>query len=83
MVMGKGAVSGATYVTRSVPLSGLSVRRLVHGTGDCHHLYFTNSGWYDGGRRLVFGRCLTADEKREFAVTLREALVRARSAVGF
>lgn len=35
------------------------------------------------GRRLVFGRCLTADEKREFAVTLREALVRARSAVGF
>lgn len=35
------------------------------------------------GRRLVFGRCLTADEKREFATALRAALVKARAAVGF
>lgn len=35
------------------------------------------------GRRLVFGRNLTDDEKREFAHQLREAIARARGAVGF
>ena len=35
------------------------------------------------GRRLVFGRCLTDDEKREFATALHVALTRARGAVGF
>jgi len=35
------------------------------------------------GRRLVFGRYLTDDEKREFAAALRLALTRARGAVGF
>jgi oligogalacturonide lyase len=34
--------------------SGLPVRQLTAGPQDSHHLYFTNSGWYDGGRRLVF-----------------------------
>ncbi len=35
------------------------------------------------GRRLVFGRSLTDDEKREFAGVLRDAISRARGAVGF
>jgi uncharacterized membrane protein len=35
------------------------------------------------GRRLVFGRCLTDDEKRAFATVLREAIAKARGAVGF
>jgi uncharacterized membrane protein len=35
------------------------------------------------GRRLIFGRSLTDDEKRDFAVALRDAIARARGAVGF
>lgn len=35
------------------------------------------------GRRLVFGRCLTDDEKRDFAVALRAELARARTVINF
>lgn len=37
------------------PVSGAAVRRLTDYKGHSHHLYFTNPGWYDGGRRLLFG----------------------------
>jgi oligogalacturonide lyase len=37
------------------PVSGARVRRLTNHRGHSCHLYFTNPGWYDGGRRLLFG----------------------------
>jgi len=37
------------------PRSGARVRRLTDYKGHSHHLYFTNPGWWDGGRRLLFG----------------------------
>ncbi|MGH7145619.1 MAG: oligogalacturonate lyase family protein [Planctomycetota bacterium] len=35
-------------------VSGLPVRRLTDHLCHSHHLYFTNPGWWDGGRRLLF-----------------------------
>ncbi len=35
--------------------SGVRVRQLTDYLGHSHHLYFTNPGWYDEGRRLLFG----------------------------
>lgn len=37
------------------PSTGATVRQLTDWDAHDHHLYFTNSGWYDGGRRLLFG----------------------------
>jgi oligogalacturonide lyase len=37
------------------PQTGVAIRQLTNHRGHSHHLYFTNSGWYDGGRRLLFG----------------------------
>jgi oligogalacturonide lyase len=34
--------------------TGLVVRQLTGQPGHSHPLYFTNSGWYDDGRRLLF-----------------------------
>jgi oligogalacturonide lyase len=31
------------------------MRQLTNYKGHSHHLYFTNPGWFDGGRRLLFG----------------------------
>lgn len=36
-------------------VSGVKVRQLTNYKGHSHHFYFTNSGWYDGGRKLLFG----------------------------
>ncbi len=36
-------------------VSGLEVTRLTAYKGHSHHLYFTNPGWHDAGRRLLFG----------------------------
>ena len=35
--------------------SGLEVLQLTDHKGHSNHLYFTNPGWFDGGRRLMFG----------------------------
>ncbi len=35
--------------------TGAVVRRLTGHFGHSQHLYFTNPGWHDGGRRLLFG----------------------------
>jgi oligogalacturonide lyase len=35
--------------------TGVEVRQLTRYKGHSHHLYFTNPGWYDGGRKLLFG----------------------------
>jgi oligogalacturonide lyase len=37
------------------PLSGVTVTQLTDYKGHSHHLYFTNPGWFDGGRKLLFG----------------------------
>lgn len=31
------------------------IRQLTNFKGNSHHLYFTNSGWYDQGRKLLIG----------------------------
>lgn len=35
--------------------SGVNVRQLTDYKGHSHHLYFTNPGWYDNNRKLLFG----------------------------
>jgi oligogalacturonide lyase len=37
------------------PETGATVRQLTNYKAHSHHLYFTNPGWHDGGRRLLFG----------------------------
>jgi oligogalacturonide lyase len=37
------------------PVSGVKVTQLTDYKGHSHHLYSTNPGWYDAGRRLLFG----------------------------
>jgi oligogalacturonide lyase len=34
--------------------TGLTVRQLTHYKGHSHHFYFTNPGWYDNERKLLF-----------------------------
>jgi oligogalacturonide lyase len=36
------------------PYSGVTVRQLTNYKGHSHHLYFTNPGWYENGRKLLF-----------------------------
>jgi oligogalacturonide lyase len=35
--------------------TGVTVRQLTNYKGHSHHFYFTNPGWFDGGRQLIFG----------------------------
>lgn len=35
------------------PISGAKVLQLTNYKGHSHHIYFTNSGWFDGGRKLL------------------------------
>ena len=46
----------STYRDR---VSGVEVTQLTNYRGHSHHFYFTNPGWYAGGRKLLFGsdRC--------------------------
>ena len=37
------------------PDTGTTVRQLTNYKAHSHHLYFTNPGWYDDGRRLLIG----------------------------
>ena len=52
-------MSIATYPSETTiepdPITGVPLRRLTDHKGHSHHLYFTNNGWYDRGRRLLFG----------------------------
>lgn len=55
----QGDRAGRTIDARSAVVTddetGVSVRRLTDALSHSHHLYFPQSGWLDGGRRLVFG----------------------------
>jgi len=53
--MAKGRVWPAEWREYEDPTSGVAVRQLTDYKGHSHHLYFTNPGWWDGGRRLLFG----------------------------
>lgn len=37
------------------PVTGVDITQLTDHKAHSHHLYFTNPGWYDDGRRLLFG----------------------------
>ncbi|HWQ15282.1 MAG TPA: oligogalacturonate lyase family protein [Roseiflexaceae bacterium] len=53
--MGKGDTYPPEWRTFEDLVTGVTIRQLTHYKGHSHHLYFTNPGWYDGGRRLLFG----------------------------
>lgn len=53
--MAKGDRFPAEWRTFADPHTGVEIQQLTAYKGHSHHLYFTNSGWYDGGRRLLFG----------------------------
>ncbi len=53
--MSAGRTWPAEWSADDDALSGVRVRRLTDYKGHSHHLYFTNPGWWDGGRRLLFG----------------------------
>jgi len=51
--MSKGRVWPAEWRAYDDPVSGVRVRQLTRHKAHSHHLYFTNPGWYGGGRRLL------------------------------
>jgi oligogalacturonide lyase len=53
--MPKGDSFAAEWLSYADPETGVEIRQLTNHKGHSHHLYFTNPGWYDGGRRLLFG----------------------------
>jgi oligogalacturonide lyase len=53
--MSRGRVWPSEWREYTDSVSGVRVRQLTNYKGHSHHLYFTNPGWYDGGRRLLFG----------------------------
>ncbi|MHC4591436.1 MAG: oligogalacturonate lyase family protein [Planctomycetota bacterium] len=53
--MGAGDTWPAELHDYEDPTSGVTVRRLTDYRGHSHHLYFTNPGWWDDARRLLFG----------------------------
>jgi oligogalacturonide lyase len=51
------------------PLTGIEIIQLTNYKGHSHHFYFTNPGWYDNGRRLLFGSD-RADRTNLFGIEL-------------
>jgi oligogalacturonide lyase len=45
----------AEWRTSRDPATGVEMRQLTNHRGNSYHLYFTNPGWYRGGRSLLFG----------------------------
>ena len=50
-----GRTVDAHSTTTTDPDTGVTVRRLTDALSHSHHLYFPQSGWYEGGQRLVYG----------------------------
>ena len=46
--------SPAEWRTYKDSQTGVEVVQLTNYEGDSHHFYFTNPGWYDDGRKLLF-----------------------------
>lgn len=53
--MSKGAIYPAAWRTFEDRYTGVRITQLTAHKAHSHHLYFTNPGWYDHGRRLLFG----------------------------
>ena len=53
--MAKGEQFPAEWRSFTDDQTGVTIRQLTAYKGHSHHLYFTNPGWYDGGRKLLFG----------------------------
>jgi oligogalacturonide lyase len=53
--MSKGRIWPVEWKETKDPVSGIMVKQLTSYRAHSHHLYFTNPGWYDGGRRMLFG----------------------------
>ncbi|NCP33006.1 MAG: oligogalacturonide lyase, partial [Armatimonadetes bacterium] len=50
-----GTVTPPEWRELTDPVSGVRLRQLTSYKTNSHHLYFTNPGWYAGGRKLLFG----------------------------
>lgn len=57
--MAKGTQFKPEWHVFSDPQTHVEIKQLTGYKAHSHHLYFTNSGWYDSGHKLVFGsdRC--------------------------
>lgn len=53
--MSLGTTTPAEWREVTDPVSGVALRQLTSYKCNSHHLYFTNPGWYDDNRRLLFG----------------------------
>jgi len=51
---GKGSEWAPERKTFQDPRTGVTVHQLTDYCAHSNHLYFTEAGWYDGGRRLLF-----------------------------
>ncbi|CAG7654980.1 oligogalacturonate lyase family protein [Paenibacillus allorhizosphaerae] len=51
--MGKGTVWPSERKAYTDRFTGIEVTQLTDYKAHSHHLYFTESGWYDGGQRLL------------------------------
>lgn len=73
--MAKGSVfplEGRDLVDRE---TGVAIRQLTDYKGHSHHLYFTNSGWYDGSRKLLFASD-RGNRTNLFAIDLASGAIR-------
>ncbi|WP_454191267.1 oligogalacturonate lyase family protein [Paenibacillus sp. Marseille-Q7038] len=52
--MVKGTVTPAEWKIYYDRITGLPIRQLTDYKAHSHHLYFTENGWYDKGKRLLF-----------------------------
>lgn len=52
--MSVGQVFPSELLTLADPRTNVEVRQLTRYRAHSHHFYFTNPGWYDHGRRLIF-----------------------------
>lgn len=53
--MARGEVFPAEWSTFTDADTGVEVKRLTRYKGHSNHLYFNNSGWHAGGKKLLFG----------------------------
>ena len=75
----QGARAGRNFPaedeTYTDPATGATVRRLTgYPDTDDYHLYFTEDGWYDDGRRLLF-RSDRAGDRQLFSIDLESGLI--------
>ena len=53
--MKKGFKWGVEWHKEPDSITGVEVTKLSGYKGNCHHFYFTNSGWYDNDSKILMG----------------------------